>query len=136
MTTSRDSESGLFRQRGAEPRTCRISAGDKGSGVALALGGGFSRGFAHLGVLEVLEQEKIPVSAIVGTSIGGLLGAAYADGISASDLCDLGRRVRLRDFVRFHHSNPGGQERRKDCICKFVQEWFHAERLEGLAIPT
>jgi len=136
MTDSRAPEPDPSRRSGAEPRLRRFPAGDPRSGITIALGGGFSRGFAHLGVLEVLEQEKIPVSAIVGTSIGGLLGAAYADGISASDLCDLGRRVRLRDFLRFHHSNPGGQERRKDCICKFVQEWFHAERLEGLAIPT
>src|SRR5579862_6349235 len=104
MTTSRDSESGLFRQRGAEPRTCRISAGDKGSGIALALGGGFARGFAHLGVLEVLEQEQIPIDCIVGTSIGSLLGAAYADGIPIKQLCELGRQVRIRDFMRFHRS--------------------------------
>jgi len=98
------------------------------------LGGGFSRGFAHLGVLEVLEQERIPVSAIVGTSIGALLGAAYADGISLHDLCDLGRRVRVRDFLRFHQSEQG--ERRKDRIGQFVQEWFRATAVEQLRIPT
>jgi NTE family protein len=136
MTDSRAPEPDPSRRPATEPRLRRFPAGDPRSGITIALGGGFSRGFAHLGVLEVLEQEKIPVFAIVGTSIGGLLGAAYADGISTSDLCDLGRRVRLRDFLRFHHSNPKGQERRKDCICKFVQEWFHAERLEELSIPT
>ncbi|HET9804814.1 MAG TPA: patatin-like phospholipase family protein, partial [Candidatus Acidoferrum sp.] len=39
-------------------------------GIALALGGGFSRGFAHLGVLQVLEQNHIPISHIAGTSVG------------------------------------------------------------------
>src|ERR1700726_5304063 len=88
------------------PQSAHLGAASD-AGVVLALGGGFSRGFAHLGVLEVLEQERIPISAIVGTSIGALLGAAYADGISLHDLCDLGRRVRVRDFLRFHPSGQG-----------------------------
>lgn len=100
----------------------------------MALGGGFARGFAHLGVLEVLEQEHIPVTAIAGTSLGGLLGAAYADGISIRELCDLGRQVRIRDFIRFHrssHITPNN-----DRIGRFVREWFHTDRLEELGIPT
>jgi NTE family protein len=87
-----------------------------------------------LGVLEVLEQEHIPVSAIAGTSIGGLLGAAYADGFSIRELCDLGRQVRMRDFIRFQrssHITPGN-----DRIGQFVREWFHASRVEELGIPT
>ncbi len=77
-----------------------------GAGVAVALGGGFSRGFAHLGVLEVLKQEQIPVAAIVGASIGSLLGAAYAEGIPVQTLCELGREVRIRDFIRPRNSHP------------------------------
>ncbi len=46
--------------------------------VALVLGGGAARGFAHVGVIRVLEQEKIPVDLIVGTSVGSLIGALYA----------------------------------------------------------
>ena len=122
------------RQLGGALRTPRIPPADRESGIALALGGGFSRGFAHLGVLEVLEQEQIPISIIVGTSVGGLLGAAYADGISIRDLCDLGRRVRVRDFLRFHQSEQG--VKKKDCIGDFVQEWFRATVVEELPIPT
>jgi NTE family protein len=114
----------------------RIAArGNDGLGITLALGGGFSRGFAHLGVLEVLEQERLPISRIVGTSIGALLGAAYADGISLRDLCDLGRRVRIRDFLRFHPRESSSSEKRKDCIGKFVQTWFRAGSVEELSIP-
>jgi NTE family protein len=134
MTAHCDPDPQFNRQPAAQLRTRRISAGDKGVGVALALGGGFSRGFAHLGVLEVLEQEQIPVSAIVGTSIGALLGAAYADGICLRDLCDLGRRVRVRDFLRFHQTEKGVQ--RKDRIGQFVREWFRATEVEELRIPT
>jgi NTE family protein len=46
--------------------------------VGLALGGGYARGLAHIGVLEVLEREGIPVDMIAGTSIGALVGALYA----------------------------------------------------------
>lgn len=46
--------------------------------IALVLGGGGARGFAHIGVLRVLEQEKIPVHIVVGTSVGSLIGALYA----------------------------------------------------------
>ena len=48
------------------------------SKVGLALGGGAARGLAHIGVLDVLEKEGIPVDMIAGTSIGALVGAVYA----------------------------------------------------------
>jgi NTE family protein len=127
-------EANLNRQSPAELETRGISAGYPGAGIALALGGGFSRGFAHLGVLEVLEQERIPVAAIVGTSIGALLGAAYADGIPVRELCELGRRVRVRDFLRFRPSGKGGP--RKDCLGQFIEEWFRAKAVEELPLPT
>ena len=47
--------------------------------IGLALGGGGARGFAHIGAMRVLEQEKIPIDIIVGTSVGSLIGALYAD---------------------------------------------------------
>jgi len=46
--------------------------------VALVLSGGAARGFAHVGVIRALEQEKIPIDLIVGTSVGSLIGAIYA----------------------------------------------------------
>ncbi len=54
--------------------------------VGLALGGGGARGLAHIGVLRVLEREKIPIDLIVGTSIGALVGGAYASGINPDEL--------------------------------------------------
>ena len=139
MTDLRSPESNLASHASAEIPSRRppFVAGEA-KGVALALGGGFSRGFAHLGVLEVLEQERIPISAIVGTSIGGLLGAAYADGISVRELCELGRQVRVRDFLRYQTQAQGqrveGQKR--DRISRFVYEYFQARTVEELSIPT
>ena len=48
--------------------------------VGLALGGGGARGFAHIGVLDVLQQEKVPIDMIAGASFGALIGAIYAQG--------------------------------------------------------
>ncbi|MBN8827288.1 MAG: patatin-like phospholipase family protein [Sphingobacteriia bacterium] len=54
--------------------------------VALVLGAGGTRGIAHVGVLEVLEKHNIPVDLIVGTSAGSIIGALYADSLSARDV--------------------------------------------------
>jgi NTE family protein len=51
--------------------------------VGLALGGGGARGIAHIGVLKVLEREGVPVDFLAGTSIGGIVAAPYAAGLSA-----------------------------------------------------
>jgi NTE family protein len=136
MTALHEHEPKPNRRLAGALRTPRVPLANGGSSAALALGGGFSRGFAHLGVLGVLEEEQIPFSLIVGTSVGGLLGAAYADGISLQDLCDLGRHVRVRDFLRFQQSEQGAPKQKKDCIGKFVQEWFRAKVVEDLPIQT
>ena len=54
--------------------------------IALVLGGGAARGFAHIGVIRVLEQEKIPIDLIVGTSVGSLIGAIYAYDVNSFEL--------------------------------------------------
>jgi len=54
--------------------------------VALALGGGGTRGAAHVGVLRVLEQEGIPVDMVVGTSMGSIVGGLYCAGVSVDEL--------------------------------------------------
>jgi NTE family protein len=57
--------------------------------VTLVLGGGSARGIAHIGVLKILEREKVPVSHIIGTSIGALVGASYSLGLTAKDMEEL-----------------------------------------------
>jgi NTE family protein len=54
--------------------------------VGLALGGGGARGFAEIGVIRVLEREKVPIDVVVGTSVGSLIGALYADTGKSLDL--------------------------------------------------
>ncbi|TPE61563.1 hypothetical protein FJQ54_08205 [Sandaracinobacter neustonicus] len=57
-----------------------------GPRIGLVLGGGGARGFAHVGVLQVLEENRIPVDAIAGTSMGAVVGSLYASGKSATEL--------------------------------------------------
>lgn len=57
-----------------------------GKKVGLVLGGGGVRGFTHIGVLKVLEQEAIDIDLIVGTSAGALIGGAYAGGLSPREI--------------------------------------------------
>lgn len=56
------------------------------SRTALVLGGGGARGAAHIGVLEVLERERIPIDCVVGTSMGALVASSYAAGLSPQQM--------------------------------------------------
>src|SRR6202040_410310 len=77
------------------------------AGIGLALGGGFARGFAHLGILQVLEQNQIPISHIAGTSVGSILGAAYASGAPLARIIATCRTLRFRDIARWRVSRLG-----------------------------
>ncbi len=68
--------------------------------LGLALGGGGARGYAHIGVLRVLQSRGIPVCGVAGTSIGAVVGAAYAAGI---DLDRLQRLLKELDLNRLLH---------------------------------
>ncbi|MFC1903844.1 patatin-like phospholipase family protein [Chloroflexota bacterium] len=57
--------------------------------IGLALSGGAARGLAHIGVLEVLEKEGIPIDMIAGTSTGAIIGALYAQGKNSSQIANL-----------------------------------------------
>ena len=65
------------------------------AGVILVLSGGGTKGFAHLGVIETLEENGIPVIGIVGTSMGALMGALRASGYSTQDMHEILRKLDL-----------------------------------------
>ena len=69
--------------------------------VGLALSGGGTRGLAHIGVLKVFEREGISVDYLAGASMGGVIAAGYASGMSPSDLAEEARKLsRMRDVLR------------------------------------
>lgn len=67
--------------------------------VAVVLGAGASRGFAHVGVLKVLEGSKVPIHMVVGTSAGSFVGSLYAYGYSAFDLQKMALSLQKSDLV-------------------------------------
>jgi NTE family protein len=87
----------------SEVESLRRSAGPLGARLALALGGGAARGLAHIGVLEVFEREGIRPDCVVGSSMGGLIGALSAAGLRARDIADLARGFRFSRWFL-----PGG----------------------------
>jgi NTE family protein len=103
------------------------------AGLGLALGGGFSRGFAHLGVLQVLEQNHIPISFIAGTSVGSILGAAYASGASLARIIATCRTIRFRDIGRWRVSRLGLASNHR--LGDLIEQVFESKRFEDLQIP-
>lgn len=76
------------------------SAQEKHARVGLVLGGGGARGFAHLGVLKVLEEMRVPISCIAGTSIGSLVGGVYAAGVPLEEMVDRLARIDWNDLFK------------------------------------
>jgi NTE family protein len=103
------------------------------TGINLALGGGFARGFAHLGVLQVLEQNQIPIAAIAGTSVGSILGAAYASGAPLARIIATCRTLRFRDIARWRVSRLGLASNHR--LGDLVERVFESRRFEDLRIP-
>ena len=103
------------------------------TGVGLALGGGFARGFAHLGVLQVLEQNQIPVSHIAGTSVGSILGAAYASGAPLARIIETCRTLRFRDIARWRVSRLGLASNHR--LENLIERVFESRKFEDLRIP-
>jgi NTE family protein len=75
--------------------------------VALVLGGGGLRGFAHVGVLQALEEAGIRPDLVVGTSVGSVVGAAYASGLTAAQVEQAARSVVPSSLIDFTLSTSG-----------------------------
>ncbi len=82
--------------------------------IGLVLSGGGARGAAHVGVLKVLEQQRVPIDAIAGTSMGAVVGGLYASGLSAAEI---ERVMRAVDWQRTFVDRPPREDlafRRKE----------------------
>lgn len=101
--------------------------------IGLALGGGFARGIAHVGILKVLEEENIPISVITGTSVGALIGACYCSGLSPAELEHVARNTRFTTFARWTLSRYGFAS--NDRMISFLTRTLKCETFENLRIP-
>ena len=102
-------------------------------GVSLALGGGFARGFAHLGILKVLEQNHIPITHIAGTSVGSVFGAAYASGAPLARILATSRTIRFRDIARWSVSRLGLASNHR--LADLIERVFDSKQFEDMKIP-
>lgn len=109
------------------------AAGPLKPGIALALGGGFARGFAHLGVLQVFEQNRIPVTQVAGTSVGSVFAAAYASGAPLARIMAVSRTIRFRDIARWSVSRLGLASNHR--LADIIERVFESKQFEDMRIP-
>jgi NTE family protein len=101
--------------------------------IGLALGGGFARGIAHAGVLEVLERYQIPIHCIAGVSAGSIAAAAYASGASPAEIARAGCTMRLGDVARWSLGRMGFVVSER--MQRFLEKLLKRYRFEEMKIP-
>ncbi len=101
--------------------------------IALVLGAGASRGFAHIGVLKVLEANKIPLNLIVGTSAGSFVGCLSAYGFSGFQLQKMALSIQKSDVVDF--AIPDNGFIKGDKLEEYVNTAVHNTPIEKFRIP-
>jgi NTE family protein len=101
--------------------------------IALVLGAGASKGFAHIGVLKILENNRVPIQMIVGTSVGSFVGSLYAAGYDAYGLQKIGMSLERGDIADLTIPDNGffKGERLRD----FVNTKVRQAPIEKLRIP-
>src|SRR5579863_3974750 len=101
--------------------------------IGLALGGGFARGIAHVGVLQVLEKHNIPIHCIAGVSAGSIVAAAYASGATPEEIGRAGCAMRFGDVARWSFSRMGFvvSERMKRFLARLLKQ----NRFEQMRMP-
>jgi NTE family protein len=101
--------------------------------IGVALGGGFARGIAHIGVLKVIEEEGIPIRMVAGTSVGAIMGAAYCSGLTIAELEEIAHKVRFTTFARWTLSRYGFAS--NDRMVSFLRRILKVQTFEELRIP-
>jgi NTE family protein len=101
--------------------------------IGIALGGGFARGIAHLGVLRVLKQEGIPIDYLTGTSAGALLAISYASGHTIAEIERQARATRFKDFGNWKLSWMGLASNQK--LEHYPRRFLGVSTFEDLKIP-
>ena len=101
--------------------------------VGVALGGGFARGLAHIGVLKVLVENQIPIDALAGASVGSIVAAGFASGLSPLEMMVFGRRTQWRTFARWTVSKLGLATNERMAV--WLRSTLRGLTFEDLAIP-
>ena len=113
---------------------CTIMSAPRKMRIGLALGGGAARGWAHVGVIRALEQAGIHPDLVCGTSVGSLVGAAYAAGeLDRFEQWLLG--MRIKDVVGFMDVSLAGGLLKGERVMEFFRRNFVDRPIEQLAMP-
>jgi NTE family protein len=91
--------------------------------IGLALGGGFARGIAHMGVLQALLNARIPIDCVAGTSVGALIAASFATGVPLEKMQRRALATRFADFGKWRLSRMGfaSNERLEKYLCSLSE---------------
>ena len=103
--------------------------------IGLALSGGGARGIAHIGVLKVLEELRVPVHCVTGTSMGAIVGGAYAAGATAGELEEFVRKADWNDVFRDAPPRTEISTRRKIDEYKTLFAPEYGLKASGLVLP-
>ncbi|HUN55450.1 MAG TPA: patatin-like phospholipase family protein [Smithella sp.] len=103
--------------------------------IAVVLGGGGSKGFAHIGVLKVLEAQKIPIHMVVGTSAGSLVGSLYASGKTAFELQGIALKMDTDNVIDYDWKIWSGGLIIGDKLENFINANVNNTPIEKLKIP-
>jgi NTE family protein len=101
--------------------------------LALVLGAGSSKGFAHIGVLKILESNKIPIHMVVGTSVGSAVGSLYAYGYNAFELQKMSFSIEKGDVIDLTIPDNGFIKGEK--LEEFINKTLKYTPIEKLKIP-
>jgi len=101
--------------------------------IGLALGGGAARGFAHIGVIQVLEENGIKPDFVAGTSAGSLVAALYASGKNGAELGALADSMDESAFTDW--AFPGRGLIRGEALARYVREQTSGRHIEQMRIP-
>ena len=101
--------------------------------IGLALGGGFARGLAHIGVLKAFQRENIPIDFISGVSAGAIVAAAYASGTDLEEIAKVGCAMRFADVARWSICRLGlaGSDR----MAIFLKRLLKKYNFEDMKVP-
>lgn len=100
--------------------------------IGLALGGGAARGFAHIGVIQVLEEQGIRPDLVVGTSAGSLVAALWASGRNGVELGSLA--LNMDESTLTDWAYPGRGLLRGEAVARYVREHTHGLQIEAMKI--
>jgi NTE family protein len=103
--------------------------------IGVALGGGFARGIAHLGVLRVLERHNVPIHMIAGVSAGAIVASAYASGRSVHEIAGAGRAMRFTDVADWKFSLPLLGLAASAPMAEFLGRLLKVHRFEEMRMP-